>query len=329
MDRERFRKVDELLDGALDRPRDERSRWLAERTFTGTVALLILCGGFSSPLATAQDCPVVESVIPEFPDILRLFQEMVEPGSTTEIAMALSVDPLGRPTAVAFPEGLKWLFLREAFSTTALQWRFEPSDTDPPLRTIRLTFRFRTVRWYAPPADLEPKVEGCSVEVRAQASIGRFRPLTEIPREYRFLYDRSIHDKEAEQKARASLPCDSISLERIPPSTLVFYKDGRARFDGGRYAARQGSYEGEVSIWDYGRLCYALEALGFFKMGSHYISGVNSHARSFVLKVTASTGDKEVSDTDNQGPPELWALAQAVDGVAAQIHWKRVKGPRN
>ena len=31
MDRERFQKMDELLDGALDRPPEERSRWLGER----------------------------------------------------------------------------------------------------------------------------------------------------------------------------------------------------------------------------------------------------------------------------------------------------------
>ncbi|HJS75288.1 MAG TPA: hypothetical protein VJ921_13445, partial [Vicinamibacteria bacterium] len=30
MDRERFRKVDELLDGALDRPPEERLRWVVE-----------------------------------------------------------------------------------------------------------------------------------------------------------------------------------------------------------------------------------------------------------------------------------------------------------
>jgi hypothetical protein len=93
---------------------------------------------------------------------------------------------------------------------------------------------------------------------------------------------------------------------------------------------RQGTYEGEVSIWDYGRLCYAIEALGFFEMSSRY-SMTRTHAPGFVLKVSTSVDAREVevSDYANQGPPELWVLAKAVDGVAAEIDWKRVKERQN
>jgi Tol biopolymer transport system component len=71
MDRERFLKVDELLDGALDRPAEERSRWLVER-----------CGGDDElrrevlkllSLAEAED----DSLTPEGAFARPIFEEVV------------------------------------------------------------------------------------------------------------------------------------------------------------------------------------------------------------------------------------------------------------
>ncbi len=252
---------------------------------------------------------------------------MAEPGSTMEIVMALSVDPLGRPVTVEFLEGPPWKWLRDVVWESARQWRFEPIDTYPPARTIQLTFRFRTFPWSTPAAELKPIVEGCTVEMRAHAISGLFAPLSDIPEAYRYLYEGSIPSGEG-ARIVANLPYDSITLERTW-ATTTFYRDGRARFEGGEYALREGTYEGEVSLRDYGRLCYAIEALGFFEMSPNY-SNMRPHASKLVLKVTTSADAREVqvSDYANQGPPELWVLAKAIDGVAAEIDWKRVKDPQ-
>lgn len=292
------------------------------------VRFALLCCVLSSSVAAAQDCPVVESVIPLFHGLLLHSPEMGDPGSTMEFVMALSVDPLGRPAAVEFLEGPPWQWLRDVLWETARQWRFEPIDTYPPARTIQLTFRFRTLPWPTPAEELNPIVDGCTVEVRAQGMYGRFRGLNHIPEAYHYLYKRSIPSGE-HARIVANLPYDSITLERTPGATTTFFRDGRARFEGGTYAERQGTYEGEVSIWDYGLLCYAIEAFGFFELAPHY-SIVVTHASRIVLKVTMSADAREVqvSDYANQGPPELWVLAKAIDGVAAGIDWKRVKGPQ-
>lgn len=125
------------------------------------------------------------------------------------------------------------------------------------------------------------------------------------------------------------LPFDSISLER---SGLVSWPDSlRAvtMFRGGRAELRVSNTfpgsdvqkSGQVSIWDYGRLCYLLQRLGFDRFAAGYVApGYDAPS----ARISVRAGDREMSVrvSGDVGPVEFWAIEQAIDNVRRGINWK-------
>ncbi len=296
--------------------------------------LVVLMGqGVSAPAATPpQDqCPVRTLAIPEFPYIFGYMENMVEPGSLMEFIMSVTVDADGRPAKVEFvqPSGLRgaseiWEPHADILSTVR-SWRFEPNVDLPENRAFHVTFRYRTMLWTTPKAELEPIIEGCTVEVRDYAFVGRFARMDDIPPEYRHLY----HDFESLTRGNTgeAVPCERITLDRGWYAATL-YRDGRAEYEGRGLAERKGNYTGTVSLWDFGRLCYAIERLGFFEMSSRYWISITHQSKMYLRVVHAGhEGEVEVNQYANVGPPELWILGRAIDGVVADIDWIESRPP--
>lgn len=85
-----------------------------------------------------------------------------------------------------------------------------------------------------------------------------------------------------------------------------------------------GEYEGAIDIFAYGRLCYALEELGFEGMKDRY-SNEGFDVGEFTLTATSPHGTKQVVDHGEVGPIELWTLRAAIDSVRADIRWEKAK----
>jgi hypothetical protein len=153
------------------------------------------------------------------------------------------------------------------------------------------------------------------------------REIAQIPDRYHFLFAPGV-DPTKVQEIRDSFPFTEIQLERTGcfgtcPSYIVTLRaDGQATYNGREYAPRSGDHTGEISLWDYGRLCLAIEQSAVLD-GPQRFAGQWTDSATVYLRVRLRESGEtiEIEDYAQQGPTELWLLQTAIDGVSSEIEW--------
>jgi hypothetical protein len=131
---------------------------------------------------------------------------------------------------------------------------------------------------------------------------------------------------------RARLPYDSIYLRRepcfgaCPMYEATLYRDGSARYKGERFVERVGSYRGEVTIQDYGRMSYLLDKLEFMSLPDSFAVAATDLPGATMVVARRPQGVKAVHDYGYVGPVELWTLMEVFDGIVNRIQWQK-SGP--
>ena len=136
-----------------------------------------------------------------------------------------------------------------------------------------------------------------------------------VPEKYRYLAAPVSSDHVP--VIRSALPFEKLELEEYSTTKwsgtkVTFWRDGRAE---------RGDETGEVSIFEYGELCYLLERSGFESLDAEYPSGSPHHLVTLRAWRDADRDPVEVLDVMGQGPSELWTIQRAFEGVATRIHW--------
>jgi hypothetical protein len=186
-----------------------------------------------------------------------------------------------------------------------------------------MTFRLTAL----PPVVLCLVLAGCGSRDDAPAADG-----DGIPARYQPFFTGGLD--EAEQRtALAGLPYREITLARdpcfgpCPVYTVTFRRDLSATQVADSGLEPLGASVGEIGLFDYGRLCYAIEALGFAGFKERYAASWTDSATA-TLTVTGGDGRKVVvSDYGGVGPIRLWALMETIDSLRARIAWKPVVDP--
>ena len=152
--------------------------------------------------------------------------------------------------------------------------------------------------------------------------------LSHIDEQYKLLYKSGLSQVEIEQ-FKQNLAIKSVSLKRsgcygpCPVYNLTFYLSGTAEYNGIRNVNKKGNYTGKISIWNYGKLCYLIDNIGFTQLEDKYRLRATDLA-SVTIIVNYKNGDqKKVYDYGSQGPIEFWSLTKAIDGIKNEIDWKK------
>ena len=145
-----------------------------------------------------------------------------------------------------------------------------------------------------------------------------------IPACYEYLYNGGISYDDV-PAIRAALPYEKIQLTRtsgwIPgDGPITLWRSGLAEGPKGT---------GEVSVWDYGSLCYLIEHLQFPSMQPEYVRSNVMDAGSVEVEVWTAAQDqpKVVREYAARGPIELWGIQTAIDGIASRIEWSEEAQP--
>ena len=151
------------------------------------------------------------------------------------------------------------------------------------------------------------------------------------PERYRLLFGSSLAATEKDlQRFLASLPYDSISLERTPcfgkcpVYNVTFYRNGRAEYEAVRHLPKLGKYAGEIDPFSYGRLCYLIENSRFERMVPGYAADWTDDTEC-IVRVKTGSDTAEVGDYGQVGPIELWAIQEVIDGLCGRIEWKNAQ----
>jgi hypothetical protein len=152
--------------------------------------------------------------------------------------------------------------------------------------------------------------------------------VADVPAPYRELFEGWVANDQV-ASVWAGFPYDRLRLERWcvwgGPNLgdLEFHRGGRAVLRG-PVDGEQGAFEGTIDVFDYGKLCYALQKLDFEGMKARY-SDEGFDVEESILTATSPRGTKQVVDHGDVGPIGLWTLRAAFDGVRARIHWQKAK----
>jgi hypothetical protein len=136
----------------------------------------------------------------------------------------------------------------------------------------------------------------------------------------------------APPRVRASA-IEEIRLERTlcdgpcPVYTVTLRRDGTALWEGRQYVEREGHFEGEVYERDFARLAEAIIKLRYFTLPDDYLP-LRTDMASAITTVRWKGGQKSVDNYGDQGPAALWQIETLIDGVAAAVRWRRVRGTR-
>jgi hypothetical protein len=178
----------------------------------------------------------------------------------------------------------------------------------------------------APAAAPDAKPQVTAVEKADTAD-----PHADVPENYRTLFRAGIPVAEV-NSVLEGLPYDSITLSQWESSDLSPASSGRVRVtlskSGKAEMTRKTfgpnsttAFVGEVSLFDYGKLCYALDRLRFQGLKEEYDSHWLHGSTSFVI-ATSPDGPKQVEDRGPNGPIELWMVQEIINSIRHRIEWK-------
>ena len=148
-----------------------------------------------------------------------------------------------------------------------------------------------------------------------------------VPKGFSFLYDFGIR-MQPNPAAQAALPFQSITLRRsacfgtCPVYRVTLNADGTAVYEGVAHVSRMGKFIGHVPFYDFAQLALLAERAGFMTLQERY-AGSWTDAETTTITIRARSGkEKTVDDYGAFGPPELWALQRAIDGVVENMRWR-------
>jgi hypothetical protein len=154
-------------------------------------------------------------------------------------------------------------------------------------------------------------------------------PAAELQRRYAWLSELG-HDDRRTQEIVVGLRFDSISLQRsrcygsCPVYRVALRRDLSATYQGEANVERIGTWHAGVWIDAYGRLSYLIERLDVIAMDSSYARPITDMPTA-TLRIwpRGAARPKVISDYGSAGPPELWAVMEMVDAIAADTRWTR------
>ena len=161
-----------------------------------------------------------------------------------------------------------------------------------------------------------------------KANTARVPQAPGVPAEYAFIFDGGIASESA-TVVMNRIPYDSITLWRdaclgwCPVYRLTLHRDGRARYFGESNVPRVGQFHGEVHLFEYSRLAYMLDDLGFMTLDSNYAAAWTDAPTATLSASRRPQGTKTVRDYGEVGPIRLWTMRQAIDEIASHINWIR------
>jgi hypothetical protein len=148
-----------------------------------------------------------------------------------------------------------------------------------------------------------------------------------VPKGFSFLYDLGVRTQ-PNSAARAALPFGSITLKRsgcfgtCPVYRVTLNVDGTAVYEGVAHVGRMGKFVGRVEFYEFAQLALLAERAGFMGLQRRY-SGSSTDDETTSITIRARAGqEKTVDDYGHFGPPELWTLQRAIDGVIESISWR-------
>ena len=158
-----------------------------------------------------------------------------------------------------------------------------------------------------------------------------YRPTDGVPSCYHFLYSGGLEPKTIEE-VWSRLPYVDIELERTEcfgqcQSYVVTLKaGGAAEYNGRKYAPRTGIHHGEIDVWNYAQLCWAIDRFKIVNGPREYIANWSDDA-STIIRVKNRSDNKviEILDYGGQGPIELWCVSSSIDAVADRVKWTAKK----
>lgn len=148
-----------------------------------------------------------------------------------------------------------------------------------------------------------------------------------VPQGFSFLYDLGTR-MQPTSAARAALPFESIILSRsacmgtCPVYRVALNVDGTAAYEGLAHVERIGKFAGSVQFYDFAQLVLLAERAGFMTLQERYAGTWIDDATTSLTIRTRKGQEKRVDDYGAFGPPELWALQRAIDGVVESIKWR-------
>jgi hypothetical protein len=138
---------------------------------------------------------------------------------------------------------------------------------------------------------------------------------------YRFLAQPGV-GVESVDSIWARLPYDSVYLRREPCfGACPIYEATLYRF-----VEQIGTYQGEVTLQDYGRLSYLLDRLGYMAFPDSFSVPYTDLPGATLAVSRQPEGRKSVHDYGYVGPVELWTLMEVFDGIIGRIRWEKA-GP--
>lgn len=156
-------------------------------------------------------------------------------------------------------------------------------------------------------------------------------PIDELPEHYRFLRSFGIEEKDYEA-TKTALPYVEIQLERTecfgmcPSYIVTLRRHGTAEYVGREFAPRNGKHNGEIDLFSFARLCWAIEKFKLANGPREYSARVTDMPTAY-LRVKGRDSDLsfQIRDYGGQGPIELWTIHAAIDGVAGRIKWQPIE----
>jgi hypothetical protein len=160
-----------------------------------------------------------------------------------------------------------------------------------------------------------------------------FDPIWGVPEPYHLLSEPGVPFKDIES-AWKKFPYSKIELGRTgcygecPDYSVTLQAGGAASYHGRHFVEKTGHFTGEVEFDHYGRLCWMIEKFGILSGPQSYRASWTDDATVYVNVTLRETGETiQISDYGHQGPIELWAVFQSIDGVAHHITWKANPAP--
>lgn len=135
-------------------------------------------------------------------------------------------------------------------------------------------------------------ISGCqqdeaTIEIPRQYFPEEYDPRAETPEKYHFLFESGL-SKDKVLSIRKSLPYSQIEFERTEclgfcPSYITRLRsDGSAEFIGRKFVDRIGRSTAEVYLFEYARLCPALEKIQVEQMHPEYLVAVSDQASTIL-----------------------------------------------
>ncbi|MBN2396066.1 MAG: hypothetical protein JXC36_06355 [Candidatus Atribacteria bacterium] len=125
-----------------------------------------------------------------------------------------------------------------------------------------------------------------------------------------------------------AMPFDSLSLERsgcfgsCPEFSVIFYRGGKASYNGIAYTKLKGKYSGEVWLYDYALLSSFIERVGMTGYEECYQAKWTDD-ETVTIKIITNGKLKEIKDYGHQAPPEFQAFVVLFEKICDKVKWNK------